>query len=292
MEDLANARAKLASLQCRESGIVQELMDVRKAIAAQKVVIDKLVKARAIQHIKRLSNELLAEIFLYIRGDRPNLVSVSRRWRAVIINTPEFWNEIYLDFYSSLPTLLKLHLERSRQAPLTMVLGSYDKESPDVVIRHANRLRILRIQIPTSQIFSRVFCVRHPFLQNLALRIPEDLVNLLSTIHSCVPALKHLDLCVYSASSIFYDHLGNDTSHRTFPQIIVAESLEELSLEGFTFDWDFPQDNIQFPLLQRLAIDIRCSIPFLEALVAPKLTSICFIGGYGGQVSPRELSGT
>ncbi|KAI6116403.1 hypothetical protein F5141DRAFT_663267 [Pisolithus sp. B1] len=291
MKDLANARAELARLQCRESELVQELMGVRKAVAAQKVVIDELVKARAIQHIERLPNELLAEIFLYIRGDRPNLVSVSRRWRAVIINTPGFWNEIYLDFYSSLPMLLKSHLERSRQTPLTMVLGSYDEEPLDVVIRHADRLRTLWILIPTSQILSRIFCARLPSLQYLTLRIPEDLVNLLPTIRSCVPALKHLELSVYSASSILYEHPGNDISHMTFPQIIAAESLEELSLKGFTFDWEFPQDNVQFPLLQRLALDINHPIPFLEALVAPKLTSICFTGGYRGEAIPRELTG-
>ncbi|KAI6130646.1 hypothetical protein EDD16DRAFT_1019729 [Pisolithus croceorrhizus] len=299
VKDLANAQAELARLQRRESELVQELVDMRKAVAAQKVVVDELVvviddlaKASATQHIERLPNELLAEAFLYIKDEWHNLVSVSRRWRAVIIDTPGFWSEINLDRYCSVPTLLKLHLERSRQTPLTLVLGSYDQELLDIVMLHANRLHTLRINGHAPQILSRITHVRLPSLQHLAANVPEDLVNLLPAIHPRIPSLKRLELGISSASSMFYGYLGNDIPRRSPPHIIAAESLEELSLTSFIFDWEFQQDSIQFPLLRRLTLDVSCPVPFLEVLVAPKLTHICFTGGYCGAVSPREFSGT
>lgn len=53
----------MARLQCRELELLQELL----AVAAQKVVIDELIKASAVPPINRLPNELLAQIFLLIR---------------------------------------------------------------------------------------------------------------------------------------------------------------------------------------------------------------------------------
>ncbi|KAI6130648.1 hypothetical protein EDD16DRAFT_1891673 [Pisolithus croceorrhizus] len=293
MNDLPNARAELARLQSRESELVKELTDMRKAVAAQKVVIDELVKASAVQHIDCLPSNLLAETFLYIKDEWHILVSVSRRWRAVIIDTPGIWSEINLDLYRSAPTRLSLHLERSRQIPLTVVLGSYHRDLLDIVMLHANRFHTLRIDGHASQILSRICRARLPSLQYLAVSIPDDLVDLLPVVHSFVPALKRLELRRFSsASSVVYGYLGYNNPRWTPPQIIAAESLEELSLKGFTFDWDSQQDSVQFPLLRRLTLDITCPIPFLEVLVAPKLTHVYFTGGYCGEAVPREFSGT
>ncbi|KAI5994372.1 hypothetical protein EDD15DRAFT_2529637 [Pisolithus albus] len=79
MRSLSGARAELAHLQRRELQLLQELSDVRKALAAQKVMLDELVEASAIPYIDCLPNELLAEIFLLLRYERRMLVRPARQ---------------------------------------------------------------------------------------------------------------------------------------------------------------------------------------------------------------------
>ncbi|KAI6000322.1 hypothetical protein F5J12DRAFT_255389 [Pisolithus orientalis] len=139
MKGLSDVRAELVRLQSSELELLQELLDARKAIAPQKVVIDELIRTSTVPPIDRLPNELLAQIFLLLGHTLENLARVSRRWRAVIVDTPSIWSEIWLENYIT-STLLKLHLERSRQAPLTIFLRVYDPELLDVVAAHAGPL--------------------------------------------------------------------------------------------------------------------------------------------------------
>ncbi|KAI6148831.1 hypothetical protein BKA82DRAFT_8036 [Pisolithus tinctorius] len=75
MQTLSDARAELVRLQRRELELVQELLNVRKAVAAQKVVIDQLVESNVVPYIDRLPNELLAQMFIFLlSGDQ-------RRWQ-------------------------------------------------------------------------------------------------------------------------------------------------------------------------------------------------------------------
>ncbi|KAI6116407.1 hypothetical protein F5141DRAFT_1213011 [Pisolithus sp. B1] len=140
MKELSDARAELARLQRRELELLQNLLDVHKAVAAQKVVIDELIKASAVPPINRLPNELLAQTFLLIRDQKQSLGSVSRRWRVVIMDTPTIWSEICFSDYYSRPSLLKLHLDRSRQVPLTISLHYNQTELLEVVLPHVNRI--------------------------------------------------------------------------------------------------------------------------------------------------------
>ncbi|KAI6009488.1 hypothetical protein F5J12DRAFT_40152 [Pisolithus orientalis] len=276
MKSLCDARAELLRLQHRESELLQEIVVVRKAVANQKVVIDELIKASAVPFIDRLPNELLIQIFLLIKLDRERLARVSRRWRAIVIDIPGIWSEIDLEYYwlRKCPAL-KLHLARSRQTPLA-ILDAYDLRELEVVLPHANRFHTLEIIGNTENILSRISRVKFPSLQYLSIDGRGESVDILPRIQSCVPALKHLELLGWRGPS-------------SVSQIIAAESLEELSLREIASDWKFKNDSMHFPSLQRLTLDVRSPISFLESIIAPKLVSFCYTAAYCDDPIPTKF---
>ncbi|KAI6161127.1 hypothetical protein EDD17DRAFT_1509352 [Pisolithus thermaeus] len=284
MESLSAARAELAHLERRELQLLQELMDVRKALAAQKVVLDELVKASAVPYIDRLPNELLAEIFLLLKDDvdeRTILASVSRRWRAVLISIPHMWSVIDLDADYDCPAkLLGLYLERSCQAPLTIIIGPVIS-GLDVFLPHANRWHTLRVLGSTRQTLETISHITFPSLQRLSLYGGGLALDGVLTMRSWIPALKHLELDAWEPPL-----------HRPLCEIIPAESLEELSITSGGYDWKFKQDSMHFPLLRRLALNTKDPIPLLEAIVAPKLTSFCFTPGHYIDPISKTFTGT
>ncbi|KAI6148821.1 hypothetical protein BKA82DRAFT_996940 [Pisolithus tinctorius] len=262
MRDLADARAELARLQHRELELVQELSDVRKDVAAQKVAIEVLIKSRAVPYINRLPNELLAQIFLLIKYRRASLADVLRRWQAVIMDTPGIWSWIDLDDYFR-SRALRWDLERSRPVPLSVSVGRRMSELDDV-LSHANRLRTLAIPGSTEKILKRLYLIKLPSLHHLFVTGGGLSVDPLLMTCSYAPALKHLEL-----------HKWKVPSHRALSQFIAAEPLEELSLVDVTAS-DDEFHSMHFPSLQRLALDIRLPMSFLDAIVAPKLAYFCF----------------
>ncbi|KAI6040829.1 hypothetical protein EDC04DRAFT_1388645 [Pisolithus marmoratus] len=286
MKDLADVRAELARLQRRESELRKEFSDTCEAVAERKVVIDELIKASIIPYINRLPTELLAQIFLIVKDERHILASVSRRWRAVLTDTPEIWGEIYIWDYYSCPWLLELHLERSRQTPLS-IIADLEDELLDVVLLHVNRIHSLSVRCCAPEILGRISSLNFPCLQCLSVRIETTSVDLLSTIHSCVPALKCLELEIFGSSPGY----PYGIRYRNPPRIVAAELLEELSLDANTSHWIFEEDSIPFPLLQRLTLDISDPIPLLEAIVAPKLTYFRFSGRNYHEPTTEILSG-
>ncbi|KAI6108582.1 hypothetical protein EDD16DRAFT_69060 [Pisolithus croceorrhizus] len=293
MKELSNARAELARLQCVELELLQDLLDVRKALAAQKVVIDELIKASAVPPINRLPNELLAQIFLLISDERESLATVSRRWRVVIMETPTIWSEICLSHYYSRPDLLKLHLDRSRQAPLTISLH-YNQTELEVVLPHVNRIHTLRIFGSASDVFDEFASLAFPSLENLLVDLESNSIDRLLSIYSRSPALKCLELAGLDGpplvSGLTAGLLGNSPPHcpsRIFP----AESLTMLSLLGFTDSWNFLPDSIHFPILESLTFQINDPMSFLEAIVAPKLERFRFSVGHGVNFSCRAFNG-
>ncbi|KAI5989597.1 hypothetical protein EDD15DRAFT_1310075 [Pisolithus albus] len=276
MGSLSSARAELAHLQRRELQLLQELSDVRRALAAQKVMLDKLVKASAVPHIDRLPNELLAEIFLLLIDERTSLVSVSRRWRAVVLDTGRMWSEIDLECDS--PTTQKLCLKRSRQAPLTLTIGDAEPEL-DVVLPHANRWHTLRVLGSSEETLSVISQLILPSLRHLVL---EGLIlHDMPPMRSWVPALKHLEL-VYCEPSLL---------RRPICQIIPSKSLEELSITS-RGGWELEKDSMYLPSLRRLELEMRDPIPLLQAIVAPELTSFCFTPGYDKGSISKTFTGT
>lgn len=78
--------------------------------ATQDVIIDKLIRTRMEPSIDHVSNELLAQVFLFNKGERQILAGVSRRRRAVIMDTPRIWSETHRNHCYLCPRLLKFHL--------------------------------------------------------------------------------------------------------------------------------------------------------------------------------------
>ncbi|KAI5983295.1 hypothetical protein EDD15DRAFT_1905266 [Pisolithus albus] len=263
MGSLSSARAQLAYLQRRELQLLQELSDVRKALTAQKAVLDEFVKASAVPYIDRLPNELLAEIFLLLIDERRRLVSVSRRWRAVICDTGKMWGEIDLEYDS--PTMQKLCLERSRDAPLTLTIR--EPRPLDVFLPHANRWHTLSVLHCTEGTLRTVSQIMLPSLRHLVLEGTWLRLHDVPTMRSWAPALKHLELINWKPPLSF----------RLLCQIVPAESLEELELSITRHDgWKLEKDSMHLPSLRRLALEMRDPISFLEAIVAPELASFCF----------------
>lgn len=85
MKGLSDVRAELVRLQSRELELLQELLDARKAIAPQKVVIDELIRTSTVPPIDRLPNELLADIpppRTYVGKSGPRLAPLEGRDRG------------------------------------------------------------------------------------------------------------------------------------------------------------------------------------------------------------------
>lgn len=208
------------------------------------------------------------------------------------MDVPSMWSDINLVRYYERPMLLELHLERSRQSPLTIALSSYDQKLLDVVIPHVNRVHTLRILGGAEEILSEISHIRFPSVQYLLVNLARAHPLLLKT-RSSFPALKQLTLQgLLDLPTPLVTPLGDGTLCRFLPRIIPAEPLEELSLEGFAACWEFEKDSLHFPLLRRLALDIGDPIPFLVAIVAPKLASVCITEKYRQEPVSRPLSGT
>ncbi|KAI5989580.1 hypothetical protein EDD15DRAFT_2198521 [Pisolithus albus] len=293
VERLSDARADLARLQCRELELLRELLAIRKAVATQKVVINELIKASAVPPINRLPNELLVQIFLLIGYNAQTLASVSHRWRAVIMGTPCIWTQIWLDQYRSRPTLLKLHLDRSGQLPLTISLDSYLPELK-VILPHASRIQTLKISSSASVVLSKFASLSFPSLENLRVKLDSNSVSPLSTVCSRSPSLKCLTLLGLDkpslAGSLTTGLLRNRTPQSTW-RIIPTESLTSLSLTGITDSWDFLRDSIHFPILESLVLNIIDPMSFLEAIVAPKLECFEFSKPHGTRLVSRRFNG-
>ncbi|KAI6148849.1 hypothetical protein BKA82DRAFT_324886 [Pisolithus tinctorius] len=210
------------------------------------------------------------------------------------MDTPSIWSEIWLENYIT-STLLKLHLERSRQAPLTIFLRVYDPELLDVVAAHPNRWHALWILCDTLEFLDRICYLGLPSLELLVLSLERDCAKSLPMIYSRLSALKHLQLrrlsASFSASSMTANLLGNSAPHSAFLGNIPAESLTKLSLWGTTYGSKFPRDSIHFPVLEYLILRIIDPMSFLEAVVAPRLERFEFSEQYCGHHICRAFKG-
>lgn len=100
----------------------------------------------ALAPIHKLPLEILSEIFVYAHECWKTLTSVCTHWRSVSLQCPLLWNEL-LNPYHRVPEWTALVLERSKNAPIDIVLREWNKRRPSVVIalRHAHRVRNLSI---------------------------------------------------------------------------------------------------------------------------------------------------
>ena len=314
VDALHKAWAKLDQLETQERYLGERLSHIHKEIEAQKLEIDDLIKGRP-PAINRLPTELFSQIFALCIPDpkfpeKPlhRIVGVSCRWRDVVWNDPSFWTSIKVT-----PTqdekLLKKQLKRSRKALLDIWIEDWDDylvhdmDAHDkfyallgAIVPHANRWRSLIISENMDlglmeSILAEINCVSIPFLREFSIGILDDLDYLpwpdfLSPARA--PALEHLTLKPAFQLDNFMALPTLKVLHLTFPQadnpppvvsmLTPVQSLTSLVLDGDSTGWTFKQNDIHFPFLEKLTLDVDQPVPFLKAIVAPKLRHVqCWI---------------
>ncbi|TFK49436.1 hypothetical protein OE88DRAFT_1737048 [Heliocybe sulcata] len=102
-------------------------------------VEDTDMRDRVQAPIDRLPNELTLEIWSYNISHRntwrivPFIVDmswVSRRWRAVALNAPELWSDIYLSFWNRKVGVVEAQLQRSKDLLLSITVDLNFKRPP------------------------------------------------------------------------------------------------------------------------------------------------------------------
>ena len=310
VDELHKAWAKLHQLGGQERHLVEWLSHIHKEIEAQRLKIDDLVKARP-PPINRLPTELLSRIFTLCIPDpkfpeKPlhRIVCVSRLWRDVVWNDTSFWTSIKVTRTQG-EKLLKNQLKRSRKALLDIWIedwdyrplhNAYDKLRAllGAIVPHANRWRSLIISYGMKpefmeSILTEINCVSIPFLREFSM----DFFHVFddppcADFLSRAPALQHLTIISPFQLVNFIAPPTLETLCLTFPQVddpppvismlTSARSLRALILTGYGTGWSFKLNDIHSPLLEELTLRLSKPMPFLEAIVAPKLRYIeCWI---------------
>ncbi len=164
--------------------------------------------------VHRLPNEILRLIFkhlvlrreayagyeLYVYGQRESgsdtrtivgLTHVCRRWKDLMLGSPSLWARISC----SDAEVTRTFLERSRSAPLSLVLSDYDPNAEEILAEHGLRLKRL----------------------DLAIREGSDLFSLLSTISPWPSSLECL--------TIYAENIGSTDGPRTSSLLFSQPSL-------------------------------------------------------------------
>ena len=304
VEELHRARAELDELEKQERCLVERLSEVRKAIQAQKLKIEDMGPPT----INRFPIELLSQIFALCIPDPKSpekplhrIVSVSRRWRDIVWNNPSFWTSIKMMPIQPKKSLKK-KLKRSQKALLDIWIGDWDYRICDVhvmfhtslgaIIPHADRWRSLTIDLDGMDmafvecILRKLTHLSIPFLREFSMVInsyddwhPYPYPDFLSPIRT--PALQHLTLKAPLQFDTFMALPTLKTLHLTFteadhpPPVISmptpAQSLTSLILDGDSTEWSLKRNGLHLPLLEDLTLHLNRPMPFLEAIVAPKL---------------------
>ena len=239
---------------------------------------------------------------------RMGLAMVSRRWRDIVLNTPKFWTTIDVD--PTLPSPVT-HLERSRDAPLDVIIrwsrpnhGDHIElflQNLSCLIPSVHRWRSLVMTgevrfLPTPNPIRNEFKhLTFPSLKSVVLfpcmsqepqgKWPLTYPNFLTPQHT--PALEHMELNNYAPIADFrtIDTLKSlkvklcavSIRGSTFLRQIPTKSLTALSLTGNINHLALTPNDIQFPFLRTLFLQITGGNQFLEAIDAPNLTRLVYV---------------
>jgi len=312
VDELHRARAKLDQLERQERHLVEKLFEIRKEIEAQKLKIDDLAPPA----INRLPTELLLHIFTFCISDPKfpekslhRIVGVSRRWRDVVWNNTSFWTSIKVTQIHRKKSL-KMQLKRSRKALLDIWIEDWSYTPKYVhaklgallgtIVPHANRWRSLTINSDSMEmefvkfILTALNHISIPFLREFSMNIGDDLDGLpypaypdfLSPIRT--PALQHLTLkpslhlddfmALPTLRTLHLTFVEADHSPPVISMLAPAQLLTSLVLDGDSTGWSLKRNDLHLPLLEDLTLFLNRSVPFLEAIVAPKLRNVvCYI---------------
>ncbi|KAK2462967.1 hypothetical protein APHAL10511_005019 [Amanita phalloides] len=189
---------------------------------------------------------------------RNRSLTVSRKWRRVILHTPSFWSVLHLSAAQSPGALLKsleLHLKRSKRYPLDIYLRCFwhpmiTKAIFDCIIPHSERWRRLVIQTPTCDVFSHLQHVPGPSLEFVEIRLFSR--EKASPGPSPTFSMSNLsNLLAFSSHNI---SLGNE--------IPAMPRLRKLDLRGITTWFNFCGILVHFPALEHLALHLKSINPF------------------------------
>ncbi|KAI5994817.1 hypothetical protein EDD15DRAFT_765681 [Pisolithus albus] len=221
---------------------------------------------------------------------RKALSTVSKLWRNVILDTPEFWSDIVLT-HGQPPDIafMEIQLRRSRKVPLNITITGWstvDEDDPiqpwlNVLTSSADRwqrLHVFKVRCETLfDILQELQGLEFPSLKEIHMDMHGEFVYPLGLLLFQAPALRHLKLLDLTLAPTFSTaatlttlevtlgrHLGLPAPTIPFPAHIPTQSLTVLSLTSYTSGWTSPPDSIHLPLLhvqsQKLS---RC-----EAVVA------------------------
>ena len=203
--------------------------------------------------------------------------------------------------------LLKEQLKRSRKALLDIWIEDWDhhriydkfRALLDAIVPHATRWRSLTISdsIELEFVESILTELNHlsvPVLREFSMDIWDDFDSLpylpypdfLSPTRT--PALQHLTLRPSLQLDTFMALPTLKTLHLNFAQaddpppvismLTPAQSLTSLILDGDSIGWSLKRNDLYSPLLEELTLYLNRPMPFLEAIVAPKLWYVrCWI---------------
>ncbi|KAG2013095.1 hypothetical protein CC2G_010033 [Coprinopsis cinerea AmutBmut pab1-1] len=215
--------------------------------------------------VSRVPDEILCEIFMLcaqIWTERPNgpkpwiaVTHVSRRWRTVALNYPNFWSTIY-DPDRMGPSWLSTWLKRSQETPLTI-------EIPDLY--YTDRPRLPEVQAELCRALSQTWRLREVDIAGRG----DQIDVFLASMASPAPLLKKLRI------------VNGSTHVIVFPETFLngdASNVQELIM----FNCSLPRDPSVFMNVTELNLyyhtnagpgaSIRESLPALGKL--PSLSAL------------------
>ena len=309
MDDLARARVELALLEERARDLLKELLGVRAALSTQRTKIGELIRTKP-SAINYFPTELLLSVLdLAVHtsedpGRKQQLASVCRRWRDIILGGPSLWTTIHVAQLDT--SSIKTHLERSRGAPLDIVIKApvwaLSKHlalvpSLDIVGSCAHRWNSLVIAGDYCRddedaetalaefIIKRINQLHFPSLKRVAILTHCDITLQVFLSAVRAPALERLEfeaiairhpdfLPVTTIKSLKMDFFDSPRSSPSFPYMIPTQALTDLSLAWVQDSLILQPNSIHFPSLKVLELScMRMDLAgqFLDAIVAPSL---------------------
>ncbi|KAI6012754.1 hypothetical protein F5J12DRAFT_891063 [Pisolithus orientalis] len=294
VNELAEARAVLATLERRERELTAEFNDVRAALDLQRHKIEESIRRLPVSPINRLPNEMLLQIFeLIIRGvddldfrvrRKGVLAGVSRRWRNAIWSIPCLWTTIKVSSSWS-RALIEAHVTRSSESLLDIEIDSRsgwimtqgESFIPllDLVATCAERWRSLTVlsdaSFPALLVLGRFNHLSLPSLTSVSIAdvpsCPPHQFDLPFLLPKCAPRIE--DIYLSGAIRVL---MGCEipSSVKTLALRLYLPSQSEIS--GVSIDFgQFPPNSLRFPLLEKLACEIGLSAELMCAIVAARL---------------------
>ncbi|KAL4076436.1 hypothetical protein V8B97DRAFT_1921794 [Scleroderma yunnanense] len=193
------------------------------------------------------------------------LAMVSRRWRHLILDMPTFWRFIPLGPKWE-RSLVKTHIQRSRECPLDIVLRTSFPCSMQV----DDFFAVLEIVVPTAYRW-RSFTIEYGVF-------PCFVTITLQTLDRTVlPLLTHFSIITFSSWA------NNGLMNRGLAdeplRFLLLQRVKSLTLQGYTRNWTIQRNSIHLPFLEHFSCWISDAGHFLKALSVPSLTRVDYLQG-------------